>query len=89
MRARRTVGIRDINFTCYNFDNLPHLEHRGMYGNSAAYSDGELTSDGMLRVAPSVEVTANAYRYALTFTGVETVGMFIKKAFLHGASMGY
>lgn len=85
--VRRTYhGIRDINFTCYNFDNLPTFGTPGMYGNSVANSSGELTSDGMLRVIPSVEITANAYRYALTFTGVETVGMFIKKAFLHGGT---
>jgi hypothetical protein len=85
--ARKTYyGIRDINFTCYNFDNLPTFGTPGMYGNSVANSSGELTSDGMLRAGPLVEVTANAYRYALTFAGVETVGMFIKKAFLHGGT---
>lgn len=83
---RAYYGMRDINFTPYNFDNLPTFGTPGVFGTSVANSDGELTSDGMLRVAPSVEVTANAYRYALTFTGAETVGVFIKKAFFHGCT---
>lgn len=77
-------GIRDFNYTPYDLNNIPSFGITGIFNTTAISSDGELTSDGMLRANPLIEVTANAIRYSLTFTDNATVGLFIKNSVMVG-----